>query len=221
MPSCRPATLALLLASTVLFGCATDRSELKLADPTADATPAAASNGRTVVIRSVTDQRVFEQAPKKPNIPSLGFEGAAQATAEVKARAIGRKRNSFGAALGDILLENGKTVVGVVRENLAVALRQAGYRVTSDVADGGTSPVVMDVTVKEFWAWMNPGFWALTLSTRITTDLAIQGAAAPTSINVLAQDSRQAAFESAWIEVLDRALLQYRAEIKAKAATLP
>ena len=34
----------------------------------------------------------------------LGFEGSAKSTAEIKARAIGRKRNGFGKALGDVLI---------------------------------------------------------------------------------------------------------------------
>jgi uncharacterized lipoprotein YajG len=217
-PACK---LALLLLCTTLVGCATSRSELKLTDPTADAPAPAVRKAQTVLIRAVTDQRVFEQAPKDPSIPSLGFEGAAQATAEVKARAIGRKRNTFGAALGDVLLENGQTVTGVVRDSLAAGLRQAGYRVTSNAAEAGPSPLVMDVAVKEFWAWFNPGFWSITLSTRITTDLVIQGGPPSMTVNVLAQDSRQAAFESAWIEIVDKALKEYRAQITAKAATLP
>jgi hypothetical protein len=42
--------------------------------------------------------------------------------AEVKARAIGRKRNTYGKALGDMVLEGGQTVEGVVREYLVIAL---------------------------------------------------------------------------------------------------
>jgi hypothetical protein len=97
--------IALLCVGTILAGCATSRSEIRLSSPAPAATPQATTTDRAVVIRSVHDERVFEQAPDDPSTPSLGFEGASQASDDLKARAVGRKRNSFGKAMGDILLE--------------------------------------------------------------------------------------------------------------------
>ena len=72
-------------------GCAATRSEVKLASPVAAPASTGPATGKVVVIRSVTDARVFEQAPRDPSVPSLGGEGAGNASADTKARAIGRK----------------------------------------------------------------------------------------------------------------------------------
>ena len=144
--------IAMAVMCLALTGCATSRSELKLSAPTPVA--AAGPVKGAVFIRTVSDQRAFQQAPSDPSIPSLGFEGATQASADLKARAIGRKRNTYGKALGDVLLENGQTVTDVVRENLAAAFTEAGYKVETDPL-AASLPLVIDVDVKQFWAWFS------------------------------------------------------------------
>jgi uncharacterized lipoprotein YajG len=211
--------VSILVACMALAGCATSRSEIKLGSPTAQ-TGNAPSSGRLAVIRSITDERVFEQAPKDPSTPSLGFGGADKSSTELKARAIGRKRNTYGKALGDVLLEGDQTVEGVVRENLTAALTQAGYQVEAGNAAGASS-LVIDVRIKQFWAWFQPGFWAIKLHTNIVTDLDIAGAPAPTTITVHAEDSRQMATEGAWMEIVGKALDEYRTQVAGKAASFP
>ena len=213
-------SLMLLAAFTILTGCATSRSEVKLGD-TGSVNNFAVTKSRVVLIRSVSDERVFEQTPNDPSTPSLGGEGANGASGDTKARAIGRKRGGFGKALGDVLLENGQTVAGVVRENLTAAFKQAGYRTTSSAADAGPSPMIVDVHIKQFWAWVQPGFWAMTLNSHITTDLEISGIASPAVVSVSEKDSRQLVTDGAWIEIVDKALKDYREQASAKAAQLP
>lgn len=213
-------SIVLISALALLNGCATSRSEIKLSSPISTPSVAVASNGKTAVIRFVKDERVFEQAPKDASTPSLGFEGADQATAETKMRAIGRKRNGYGKALGDILLQSGQTVESVIRENLSAALVQAGYQVKNENT-AGQSPLVIDVHIKQFWAWFQPGFWALTLKANIGTDLAISGAQSPISINTHSEFNRQVATESAWMDIVNKALEDYRAEVVAKAKSFP
>jgi uncharacterized lipoprotein YajG len=211
---------ALLLASAILGGCATSRSELKIGAP--DASPTAAvTKQRAVVIRSVRDERQFAEKPSDPSVPSLGFGGSAAATEQVKARAIGRKRNGFGQALGDVLLQDGQTVTGVVRDNLSSAFRQAGYRVAPDLASAGPSPLLVDVRVRKFWAWFTPGMMTITLASQIDTDLQISGGGAPTTVSVSAQDNRMAATEDAWVEIVQKALVAYRAEAAKKVSAAP
>ena len=212
-------SLTLIAAFAVLTGCATSRSEVKLGG--SDTANYAVTKSKVILIRSVTDERAFEQAPSDSSTPSLGGEGSNLASAETKARAIGRKRGGFGKALGDVLLENGQTVAGVVRENLTKALKQAGYRTTSNAAEAGSSPMIIDVRIKQFWAWVQPGFWAMTLNRNITTNLEISGGASPTVVSVHEQDSRQMVTDSAWIEIVDRALKNYREQVIAKSANLP
>jgi hypothetical protein len=107
-------------------------------------------------------------------------------------------------------------VEGVIREHLAAALAQAGYQVKGEDA-AGASPLVIDVHIKQFWAWFQPGFWAITLNTNIVTELELSGAASPTTINVHAEESRQVATEGAWMEIVSKALDEYRAQVVAKA----
>jgi len=221
MRTFNPGKVALVALFAVLAGCATNRSEVRLGAPAATPAAAQVTKARAILIRSVSDERVFEQAPTDPSVPSLGFEGAARATADVKARAISRKRNTFGHALGDVLLENGQTVASVVQDNLAAGFREAGYKVTTNPADAGPSPIAMDVRIKRFWTWIKPGFWALTLTADIETNLEVQGTAAPVVVKVHAEDSRQFGGDNNRIELVDRALKEYRAQVVAKAATLP
>ncbi|WP_233840385.1 hypothetical protein [Dyella sp. 2HG41-7] len=200
----------------MLAGCATSRSEIKLHSPEVVApTTTATSAQRVVVIGKITDERVFEDSPTEPSTPSLGFGGADKATGDVKARAVGRKRNTYGKALGDVLLQQGDTVESVIRKNLAAAFQQAGYQV-KDAADAGSSALVVDVHIKKFWAWFDPGFWAITLNDNIVTDLVVNGAPAPVVISTHVEDKRQVATEDAWIQIVDKGLDAYRAEVASR-----
>jgi hypothetical protein len=203
---------ALLFAAIgiAVAGCATSRSEIKVASPPAAKAVAAATRG-SVFIRAVTDERVFEEAPRDPSTPSLGSGGAASASADVKARAIGRKRNTYGKGLGDVLLENGQTVIGLVRENVAAAFQQAGYAVVEQ-ADAAATPV--DVHVKQCWAWFKPGFWAITLNANIGTDVDLGGQVVTVSTH--SEQSGQFATDSSWMEIVSKAFDDYRAQLVAK-----
>lgn len=213
--------LALMLGlCVVVTGCATSRSEIKISSPAAGATALVNANGPVAVIRSVSDERVFEQAPQDPSTPSLGFEGAAQASAEVKARAIGRKRNTYGKALGDVLLQPGQTVDGIVRENLATALQQAGYQVKSE-KDAPDAPLRIEVGIKKFWAWLQPGFWAIKLHTQIATDLRVNGSNTPVPVAVKTEEGMQIVTDSSWMETIGKALDSYRNEATKALANLP
>ena len=214
--------MALILAGAVLSGCATSRSEVAVMAPPA-AEKKAPSNGRTVVIRTVKDDRTFEQAPSDPSTPSLGSGGAAQATDAVKARAIARKRNSYGQALGDVLLQEGQTVTGLVKSNLTSAFEEAGYRVTTDSATQlQPAPTIVDVSIKKFWAWMQPGFWALTFNSDIETVLTTTTpGGAPSVIKVKANESGQVGTDDAWIRIVQKGLADYRTQAATRLASPP
>lgn len=205
------AAWAVLLSSAILAGCATSRSEVKIGAPEAVAS-APVTQSRAVVIRSVRDARNFQDNPSDPSTPSLGFGGATQAPEAIKARAIGRKRNTYGQALGDVLLEDGQNVTGVVRDNVAAAFRQAGYRIAPDLASAGATPLLVDVDVKKFWAWITPGFWSISLAAQVETDVTISDGGRRSTISVRTEDSRQMVPEGAWVEIVQKALAQYRAE---------
>jgi uncharacterized lipoprotein YajG len=202
------------IALLALGGCATSRSELKFSSPTPMAAVAKNPSKGAVFIRSINDRRTFEQAPSDPSTPSLGFEGATQAADTLKARAIGRKRNGFGKALGDVLLEDGQSVTAMVRDHLVVAFTEAGYKVEND-AMAASLPLVLDVDVKQFWAWFEPGFWAITLNANIVTDIKVAGQMKPKTITVHTEDKRQAATEGAWMQIVEQGLKDFRAQVTA------
>ncbi|WP_343587344.1 hypothetical protein [Herbaspirillum sp.] len=202
----------LISACVALAGCATSRSEIKLSEPIVPTATPAPSKNKTVLLRNVTDERVFEEAPSSPSTPSLGFEGSVKSADEIKARAIARKRNGFGKALGDVLLENGQTVSQVMRKNLKTSLQQAGFKVADTAADAGNAPIIMDAHVKKFWAWFTPGFWAVSVGTQIATDLVVQSKERPIVINIETSENHMAVTEGTWIEDIDKALIKYRAE---------
>lgn len=205
-----------LLASAAMFltGCATNRSEIKVAAPPAPATAPVVTKPRAVVIQSITDQRVFEQAPRTPNVPSLGFGGAAAASEAVKTRALGRKRNGYGKALGDVLLQQGQTVTDLVRDNLGSAFQQVGYRVAVDAASAGPDPLLVDVQIRRLWSWVDMGFWALTMNSDVETTLHIKGseAASAVTIGVHAEETQGAATDGAWLSIVQKGLAAYRQE---------
>ncbi|PXX40235.1 flagellar biosynthesis protein [Undibacterium pigrum] len=213
--------IPLLLVSAILTGCATSRSEVKLSTTTATTQSAeaiSASNGRTVYIRSVRDERVFEEAPKEPSTPSLGYEGGKGSPELIKAKAIARKRNTFGKAMGDVLLGEGQTVTSVVKSDLRNALVKAGYRV-EEIDASRPDMLVLDVHIKQFWAWFQPGFWAIKLNANIETVIDVSGFSS-TTVSVHTEDSRQVATDSAWIEAVDKGRKAYEAEATLKLKSL-
>jgi hypothetical protein len=152
-------------------GCATSRGILDIQVPmTAD--PAA---GPTVVITRVTDARPFEIDPRDPSVPSL--KGDEIGDKAITSRAIARKRNTYGMALGDILLPEGHSVEMLVREALATALRHRGYRVVQAEAGAAgagatdSAPIPLEADIRQYWSWFTPGFWALELEFEAILDL--------------------------------------------------
>lgn len=208
------------LIATLTSGCATNRSEVQLSAPTASPTQAVAAKNVNVIIRSIKDEREFENAPSDPSTPSLGFEGSANATQALKSRAIARKRNGFGKALGDVVLQDGQTVPSLIENTLTSAFQQAGYKVSAQPS-AGTPSLVVDVRIKKFWAWMTPGFWALTFQSRIETELNIEGRPTPLRIDVLATESRQLGTDSAWMEIVSKGLKELQTQATAQATALP
>lgn len=202
----RGAVVATLL---LLAGCATSRSELALSIPNPNGQDYA-DVGRSVVIGEVVDLRDFEESPRDPSIPSLGHGGVSQASDEIMARAVARKRNGYGKALGDVLLRDGQTVAGVIRASLTNALQGAGYRVVDESPGLEGDAPIFDVYIYEFWSWLNPGFWAISLNTKISTDVVVRSNGAQEGVNVQLQDRRQLATDSAWGEIIEEALLEYQ-----------
>lgn len=137
-------TGGLLVFGGILSGCAITRGTLDVRAQQV-ANPA---RGPAVRFVRVTDRREFELRPPKPSIPSL--KDGEIANRAVTSRAIARKRNSYGKAMGDILLPEGRTVEQLTEESLSVAFRKGGYRVLRDGDAGFASATPLEVDIHQF-----------------------------------------------------------------------
>jgi hypothetical protein len=141
-------------------GCATSRGAL-------DFTPAPSENlgeGPPVRIASVVDARSFQVSPRDPSIPSLKNDEIEDHA--ITSRAIARKRNGYGKAMGDILLPEGRSVAELARAAVERGLREGGYRVLAESDPGYAEAAPIDVEIRKFWMWFSPGFWAAHLEFR-------------------------------------------------------
>ena len=205
---------ALFASVLLLSGCATSRSVVDVPLPTSGET--SKSNGKEIYINSAIDKRTFETKPDEPSTPSL--DSAEEQGGKIKLRAIARKRNTYGKALGDILLPEGQTVESLIDASLRQAFIEDGYKVISDKEKITSDTYIIDAQINKFWMWMNPGFWALTISGEISTDIAIKNknSADTKIVNSRVSNTFQTGAESNWIEVMQRALKVYIYELRLK-----
>lgn len=196
-----------LISLLVLTGCATSRSVVSINTPKLE--HSTISNNKSVYIEAVNDQRVFEVAPKQPSIPSL--DSSEESGAAITSRAIARKRNTFGAGLGDILLQEGQTVELLISKCLIEAFEVKGYKIVTSKEQIDRNTYLVTAHINKFWSWMNPGFWAITLSTEIATDIHIQSSGKKWQTNIFtsASDTFQTGVDGNWLEVMNSALKNY------------
>ena len=215
---------ALLLVVAVVFlaGCATNRSVLDVSSSVPQDTQVVAdADGKAVFINAVRDNRSFQEKPRSPNIPSLDPSEASSDV--IKSRAIGRKRNSYGKGLGDILLKEGTTVESLVISAIRRAFSENGYRVLDDSSQITADVYVVDADIEQFWTWMNPGFWAITLSSEISTNVSIKEGKKKHELVVQskAAEGFQVGTESNYLKVITGALNLYVEELKRKLKNTP
>lgn len=136
--------LAVLVVSSI-SGCVLNRSVVDVPTGTNVENP---SSGTAIKLLPAVDKRVFEVDPPKPEIPSLRDNDIGNKS--LTSRAIARKRNGFGAAVGDVVLDEGNSVSSLVTAKVAEGLRRGGFRVGDDGAE-------TKVSIEKFWVWVNPG----------------------------------------------------------------
>lgn len=208
-----PGVTAFLLAMACLAaGCATSRGEvdLRVLSPTNPA------SGPPVKVGQVADHREFQVNPRDPSIPSLMDDEINNTV--ITSRAIARKRNTYGKALGDVLLSEGQTVPGLVTDALTRAFRESGVRVLQPGDDGYGEAMMITADIDRFWAWFRPGFWAITLEFR--ADVRIKGEFDPfqegVSVQGSAQNSGMAATSDAWKDVVSKGVEDLIMNVRAK-----
>lgn len=194
--------LAYGVAASILAGCAVGRGTVDVTAPKS-ANPA---TGKYVRIDSVSDKRTFEVAPSTADIASLDpDEDTSDAS---KSRAIGRKRNGYGKALGDIVLPEGKTVSGIVEEALTSGFQNAGYIVVKKGDPNYDAAAPVNARIVNFWAWFQPGFWAISVNHKSDVELAgeVGGLHGQNTVTTKVTESRQIASTSEWKEIVEKGL---------------
>lgn len=161
--------IPILALVAIQTGCVTGRRTIDLPVAATAVTPEA-SRG-VVYIASVTDDRKFENKPSDPSVPSIDGD-VNKISAAQKDQMIGRQRNTFGHAMGDIGLPANDSVTKKARALVEKGLRSGGYRVTDDPKASNS----VAVSVDEFWAWTTPGFVSLTFEAKIACQLTVHGA---------------------------------------------
>ena len=208
-----------VLTAALLQGCATSRSVVDIQAPEAASPSQMASQSPrpSLYIRQISDERQFEEAPRSADIPSLGFEGANAASAELKSRAVGRKRNGYGKALGDVLLPEDTTVADLIRTSASHGFEEAGWRVVNS-PDTSQDVETVDIAITRFWTWVKPGFWAIALNTDIETSFSFSGQHQLPPIHTHIKDSMQMITDGDWKETIEATLDKYRDAIAEKAS---
>ena len=159
----------------------------------------------------VEDARAFHEEPPEASTPSLA---GGIASAAIKDRVVGRQRNSFGEAMGNVVLANGATVTSMIGEGLAAELERAGYRVVAE-ADATGEEIDFNVRIRQFWAWFEPGFWSVALHARISTQIVVESQQ-PVTVEGQSDGSPAEANDAAWMEIVGKALEMYRNDAAAK-----
>lgn len=201
--------LAVTLAAIGLLstGCATNRGIIDVR-PTVTLNPA---SGPKVFIAEVNDLRKFELKPDSADIPSL--KNGEISNPVITSRAVARKRNGYGKALGDILLPEGRTVADLVKESTENALRERGYVVVNR-AEPDAIPLKVDI--HKFWSWVRMGFWTLELNFEGVVSLDNDAVSLQPDQKITGRLSlkTQAATTRAWENILNKGLNELVIQIK-------
>jgi len=192
-----------------LSGCVSTRGLVSLESPKPISTQDAYT--KTAVIRIVEDKRIFEDKPKQANIPSLKG-GLQNATDLDKAKALARKRNGYGKAMGDILLKD-ETVANTVEKRVKSALLHSGYKVVA--ANEVKNPdIEIVVKIDKFWSWMQPGFSYVTVNTEIETEIASpNGVIKPINTTVKLSKPSAMLTGAKWIAMINETLDAYETRL--------
>lgn len=205
-----------LAALALLSACAVNRSEITI-PPETSTQPA---SGVTVVIGDPVDARRFEAAPATPSIPSLK-EASQIGDTRITSRAVARKRNAYGGALGDVLLVPTQTVSLLVGSAVKAGFNDSGYRVLEPSDPSYAVAPKVNVRIVEFWTWVTPGFAQIKLDN--ATELVLEGTiaplATPVSISVHESKGYGAIFESDWGPFIGSALAKVREQVRTIMAS--
>ncbi|GHA20273.1 hypothetical protein GCM10008090_32820 [Arenicella chitinivorans] len=166
--------LLALLSSTACVTGTRNLQNLEIPEYTSDK-----SGAGLVFIGPIVDKRGFEQKPKDPSTPSVKGD-LSSVSAETRATLIGRQRNGYGKAMGDVALPVGVTVQDKMHALLKTGLESRGYTVVDDA----NAETRVAVDINEFWAWFSPGFVSVSFESKLQSDLSVESANGKKAISV-------------------------------------
>ncbi|MEQ8528685.1 hypothetical protein [Thalassospira sp.] len=209
--------IAIFGCAALLSACAVSRSVVHIEQSETIENPA---EGPEVRIVEVNDNRQFEIDPRSPDIPSLANDEIDDAS--VTERAYGRKRNTYGMALGDVLTPEGKTVSDAIAKTVENGFQAAGYRVLTPEDNNYANAKDVNVDVTEFWSWLEPG-WEITVHNRSDITLTADRALFTDPIRIKAESSQpmQMVLDSDWQASAIKALQEVREKITDALLALP
>ena len=200
--------LAASLACLLFSGCVIGRRTIDLPVTQLDGSGTKGS----IFVGTVEDARTFQNKPKDASTPSI--DGDVNATSkEQLSQMIGRQRNGYGMAMGDIALSAGDSVVKRTRALLEEGLRRHGYTITAE-ASGDAATVKID----EFWAWFTPGMWAVSFEANVACKITLTRGGTATTITVrgYALNKGQVASDANWQLAYSRAFNDFLANLETE-----
>ena len=207
--SCKSILLTLIAAASLFqSGCVLGRRSISLAVPA----PTATKGAGQVSIGAITDGRRFENRPGNPSTPSVDGDVNTLSPDQL-AQMIGRQRNTYGMAMGDIALPGTDNVQGKMRELVTTALSKRGYSTGS----GANS---VSVRVDEFWAWFTPGMWSIGFEARVRGSFTVRKGGTSRTFSVLGtgENLGQVASDRNWQEAYERAFEDFLKKLETELA---
>ncbi|MGC3990100.1 MAG: hypothetical protein QM796_10560 [Chthoniobacteraceae bacterium] len=179
-------------------------------------TGAMASTKGSVFLRPVSDERHFENGPDKPSTPSISGNVNAVSKDEL-GKYVGRQRNGYGHAMGDLVLPSGETVSGKMRELVKEAFARRGYAVGTSATSGNAAEVKID----EFWAWTTPGLWSIGFDARISARFTVNHGGHTSTFTVLGTGGNNGQMGSTenWQETYEGAFDDFLAKLDKELAS--
>jgi hypothetical protein len=147
----------LVLAALAIGLCACSPHFVANIEPPASTAPGSLPPDSRALAKivEIRDLRRFEAAPRDPSAPSLA-DASMLSDASLTARAVGRLRDAYGAARGDVLLPEGRTVVDLMRAVATKAIESNGYRVVDQTSPQYAAAAPLAVDIEQFWEWNSP-----------------------------------------------------------------
>jgi hypothetical protein len=200
--------IAALLSCLLGSGCVTGRRTVGL--PVGHVPGTGASKG-SLYLGSIEDQRTFQNKPADASTPSVDGD-VTKCSKEELATMIGRQRNGYGRALGDIALPPGESVLTRTRALMEEGLKRRGFTIANDPASMGTATVKID----EFWAWFTPGMWTVSFQANVVCQVTVarEGVAKKLVVKGYGRNQGQVASDANWQLAYTRAFDDFLANLE-------